>query len=86
MVGLAEESVVPERELVAGNELATAGDAAETVNMVHLGAGPHHEVVLAEALTTLGALRAEQPAKPTTLMASFVCTEYLRMLLVCLCV
>lgn len=49
MVGPAEKSVVSERELVPGDELAAAGHAAETLDVVDFGAGPHHEVVFAEA-------------------------------------
>jgi len=54
----AEEAVLPQREFIAGDELAAAGHAAETLDVVHLGAGAHHEVVLAEADAALGALDA----------------------------
>lgn len=54
----AEEAVFPQREFIPGDELAAAGHAAETLDVVHLGAGPHHEVVLAEADAALGALDA----------------------------
>lgn len=49
MVGPAEKSVVSQRELVPGDELAAAGHATETLDVVDFGAGPHHEVVFAEA-------------------------------------
>lgn len=49
VVGPAEKSVVSQRELVPGDELAAAGHAAKTLDVVDLGAGPHHEVVFAEA-------------------------------------
>lgn len=51
----AEEPVLPQRELVSRNELTAAGHAAETFDVVNLGAGPHHEVVLAEADVAFGA-------------------------------
>lgn len=54
----AEEAVLPQREFIAGDELAAAGHAAETLDVVHLGAGAHHEVILAEADAALGALDA----------------------------
>lgn len=55
VVRATEEAVLPQRELVSGDELAAAGHAAETLDVVHLGAGTHHEVVLAEANAALGA-------------------------------
>lgn len=45
----AEKPVLPQGELVPRDELPAAGHAAETLDVVDLGAGPHHEVVLAEA-------------------------------------
>lgn len=62
VVRAAEEPVLPQRELVPGDELAAAGHTAEALDVVHLGAGAHHEVVLAEADTALGAFDAVQPA------------------------
>lgn len=58
VVGSAEEAVLPQREFVPWDELAAAGHAAETLDVIHLGAGSHHEVVLAEADAALGALDA----------------------------
>lgn len=58
MVRPAEEAVLPQRELVAWDELAAAGHAAKALDVVHFGAGPHDEVVLAEADVALGALDA----------------------------
>lgn len=54
----AEEAVLSQGELVPGDELAAAGHAAKALDVVHFGAGPHHEVVLAEADVALGALDA----------------------------
>lgn len=45
----AKEAVLPQSELVPRDELPAAGHAAETLDVVDLGAGPHHKVVLAEA-------------------------------------
>lgn len=63
VVRAAEEPVLAQRELVAGDELAAAGHAAEALDVVDLGAGAHHEVVLAEADAALGALDPVQPAR-----------------------
>lgn len=63
VVRAAEEPVLPKRELVPGDELAAAGHAAETLDVVHLGAGAHHEVILAEADAALGAFDSVQPAR-----------------------
>ena len=63
VVRAAEEPVLPKRELVPGDELTAAGHAAETLDVVHLGAGAHHEVVLAEADAALGAFDPVQPER-----------------------
>lgn len=63
VVRAAEEPVLPQRELVPGDELAAAGHASETLDVVHFGAGAHHEVVLAEADAALGAFDPVQPAR-----------------------
>lgn len=63
VVRAAEEPVLPKRELIPRDELAAAGHAAETLDVVHLGAGAHHEVVLAEADAALGAFDSIQPAR-----------------------
>lgn len=63
VVRAAEEPILPKRELVAGDELTAASHAAETLDVVHLGAGAHHEVVLAEADAALGAFDPVQPAR-----------------------
>lgn len=55
VVGPAEEPVLPQSELVPRDKLPAAGHAAETLDVVDLGAGPHHEVVLAEADVTFSA-------------------------------
>lgn len=49
VVSPAEEPVIPQSELVPRDELPAAGHAAETLDVVDLGSGPHYEVVLAEA-------------------------------------
>lgn len=54
----AEEAVLSQREFIAGDELAAAGHAAKTLDVVHLSAGAHHEVILAEADAAFGALDA----------------------------
>lgn len=48
VVGPAEEPVIPQCELVPWDELPAAGNAAETLDVVDFGAGPHYKVVLAE--------------------------------------
>lgn len=48
VVGPAEEPVIPQSELVPWDELPAAGNAAETLDVVDFGAGPHYKVVLAE--------------------------------------
>lgn len=63
VVRAAEEPVLAQRELVARDELAAAGHAAEALDVVHLGAGAHHEVVLAEADAALGAFDPVQPGR-----------------------
>lgn len=62
VVLLAEKPVLAQRELVPGDELTFARAAPETFDVVDLGLGPHHEVVLAEGQPALVALGAEQPA------------------------
>ena len=63
VVRAAEEPVLPQRELIPGDKLAAAGHAAETLDVVHLGARAHHEVVFAEADAALGAFDPVQPAR-----------------------
>lgn len=48
VIGSAEQSVFPQRELVPRDELPAARHAAETFDVVDFGPGSHHEVVLAE--------------------------------------
>lgn len=61
MVGAAEELVVPQRELVAGQELPAAHRAAEALQVVDVVPGAHHQVAAAEAGRALGALDTEEP-------------------------
>ena len=61
-VCLAEQTVVVAlAELVAGHELALTDDALEALEVVDLVSGAHHEVVLGERYSALGAPRSEQP-------------------------
>lgn len=64
VVGAAQQLVLPQRELVAGQQLAAAHGAAEALDVVHAVPRPHHQVAAAEAHLALGALDAEQPAGP----------------------
>lgn len=63
VVGATEEPILTQRELVPGDELAAAGHTAETLDVVHLGTGAHHEVVLAETDAAFGAFDPIQPAQ-----------------------
>lgn len=62
MVGAAEQVALPQAELVAGQELAAAGGAAEALQVVDVVSGAHHQVAAAEGRPALGALDAEEPA------------------------
>lgn len=64
VVGAAEQLVLPQRELVAGQQLAAAHGTAETLDVVHAVPRPHHQIAAAEAHLALGALDAEEPAGP----------------------
>lgn len=64
VVGAAEQLVLPQRELVAGQQLAAAHGAAEALDVIHTVPRPHHQIAAAEAHLALGALDAEQPAGP----------------------
>lgn len=59
----AEKPILSQREFISGDELSAAGYTAETLDVVHLGAGAHHEVVLAEAYAAFGAFDPVQPAR-----------------------
>lgn len=61
MVRAAEKPILPQREFVSRDELSAACYTAETFDVVHLRAGAHHEVVLAEAYAALGAFDPVQP-------------------------
>lgn len=65
MIVPAEEAVLPQSELVAGLEPLQAGAAPKALHMIDLRLGSHHVIVFAEALATLVAFRAEQPATRT---------------------
>lgn len=57
-----QQLVVPQRELVPGQELAAADGAAEALDVVHVVPGSHHQITAAESHLALGTLDAEQPA------------------------
>lgn len=61
VVCTAEKPILPQGEFVSRDELSAAGYTAETLDVVHLRAGTHHEVVLAEAYAALGAFDPVQP-------------------------
>lgn len=56
MVGPAEQAILPQSELVPRDELSAAGHTPKTLDMVHLGARSHHEVILAETDVAFSAL------------------------------
>lgn len=58
----AEETVLPQSELVAGLESPHTGGAPEALHVIDLGFRSHHVVIFAKALAALVALRAEKPA------------------------
>jgi len=59
VVDATKKSVVAERELVAWNQLTTARDAAEAVDVVDVTARAHHQVRHAETELAAGTLGAE---------------------------
>lgn len=62
VVLLAEQAVLPQRELVPGNQLTLARRTPEALDVVDLRLRAHHEVVLTEGLLALVALGPEYPA------------------------
>lgn len=66
VVGAAEQVALPQAELVAGQELAAAGGAAEALQVVDVVPGAHHQVAAAEGRPALGALDAKKPAGTRT--------------------
>lgn len=64
VVRAAEQLVLPQRELVAGQQLAAAHGAAEALDVIDAVPRSHHQITAAEAHLALGALDAEQPAGP----------------------
>lgn len=48
VIGSAEQTVLSESKFVPRDKLSAAGHTSKTFDMVHLGAGSHHKVVLAE--------------------------------------
>lgn len=49
VIGSAKQAILPKSKLVPRDELPAAGHTSETLNMIHLRASSHDEVVLAEA-------------------------------------
>lgn len=62
MVRFTEQAVIPQGELVPGDQLTIAGDALETLYVEDLVPRPHHKVALAKAQPAFDALGSEQPA------------------------
>ena len=60
MVDTTQQSLVAERELVAGNQLTAARHAPETVDVVDVTARSHHQVGHAEAELAAGTLGTKQ--------------------------
>lgn len=60
VVGLAEEVVPSEGELLTPGQLAGADNTAEAVNVVGVAPNAHHQISLAEGQMALGALHAKQ--------------------------
>lgn len=54
-----QQLVVPQRELVPGQEVSAAHRAPETLHVIHVVPSPHHQVAAAEAHVTLCALDAK---------------------------
>jgi hypothetical protein len=79
VVVFAVESVVSEREFVAGNQLTLTGRASETLDVVDLGLGPHHEVTAAETRSAFVAFGTEQSANNTPFITHWL-TSTTRML------
>ena len=66
-VRLTEQSIVSAlAELITGDQLTLADDALEALDVVDVVSGPHHQVVLGERHTALGAPGTEQPDHPPT--------------------
>ena len=59
VVDATQQSVIAERELVAGNQLPTARHAPETVDVVDVTARAHHQVRHAKTELAAGTLCAE---------------------------
>lgn len=62
VVFLAEQSVFPESELVARNQMSLTGATPKAFDVVDLRFGSHHEVCFAETQSALVALGPEEPA------------------------
>lgn len=69
VVLLAEQTVVPQRELVTRDELPLAGRTPEALDVVYFGLGAHYKVILTErqpTLITFGAKQSGTKAKQNT--------------------
>lgn len=63
VVGPAQQLVLPQGELVPGQQLPAAHRAAETLDVVDVLARSHHQVAAAEAQVAFGAFNSEEPAE-----------------------
>ena len=59
MVDATQQPIITQRELVSGNQLATARHATETVHVIDVAARSHYQVRHAETELTAGTLGAE---------------------------
>ena len=59
----AQQLVVPQRELVPGQEVSAANRAPKTLHVVHVVPSPHHQLAAAESHVALCAFDAKQPER-----------------------
>ena len=59
VVGPTQQLVVPQRELVPGQEVPAAHRAPKTLHVIHVVPGSHHQVAAAEAHVALCAFDAK---------------------------
>jgi len=62
VIFLAEQSVFPQSELVARNQMSFTGATPKALDVVDLRFGSHHEVGFAETQSALVALGPKEPA------------------------
>lgn len=63
VVGPAQQLVLPQGELVPRQQLPATHRAAETLDVVDVLPGPHHQVAAAEPQVAFRAFYSEEPAK-----------------------